>query len=88
MESSQPPTTLGEGDFMQLLMQHDPALRAFERSLLPDWQMVDEVIQEASVTAWEKSSQVDGEEPGLVHAFASDSHPESPGPALRLQLAD
>ena len=43
-----------QGDFMRLLMQHEPALRAYSRALLPDWQSVDEVIQEASVTLWEK----------------------------------
>ena len=47
-----------QGDFMRLLMQHEPALRAYSRALLPDWQSVDEVIQEASVTLWEKFAQL------------------------------
>tara|TARA_R110000850_G_scaffold55160_11_gene130743 strand:- start:727 stop:981 length:255 start_codon:yes stop_codon:yes gene_type:complete len=34
-------TPLNEGDFMRLLMQHEPALRAFARSLLPNWTLVD-----------------------------------------------
>jgi RNA polymerase sigma-70 factor (ECF subfamily) len=50
--------SLGEGDFMRLLMKHEPALRAFARVLLPDWNAVDDVIQEASVTLWEKFGQL------------------------------
>jgi len=55
-----PPTDsrLNEGDFMRLLIRHEPALRAFARSLLPDWHAVDEVIQEASITLWEKFGQL------------------------------
>ena len=45
---------LSEGDFMRLLMRNEPALRAFARSLLPNWTTVDEVIQEASITLWHK----------------------------------
>jgi RNA polymerase sigma-70 factor (ECF subfamily) len=47
-----------QGDFVRLLMQNEPALRAYSRSLLPDWRSVDEVIQEASVTLWEKFDQL------------------------------
>lgn len=43
---------------MRLLMQHEPALRAYSRSMLPDWHLVDEVIQEASVTLWQKFDQL------------------------------
>ena len=64
-DPDQPTRTLNEGDFMRLLMQHEPALRAFARSLLPNWQLVDEVIQEASVTAWEKLDQL-RDEPGFL----------------------
>lgn len=53
------------GDFMRLLMQHEPALRAYSRSLLPDWNLVDEVIQEASVTLWQKFDQL-REEAGFL----------------------
>ncbi|MEN9019077.1 MAG: sigma-70 family RNA polymerase sigma factor [Verrucomicrobiales bacterium] len=53
---------LSEGDFMRLLMQHEPALRAFARALLPNWNLVDEVIQEASITLWDKFSQLRDEE--------------------------
>ena len=56
---------LNQSDFMRLLMLHEPALRAFARSLLPDWQLVDEVIQEASITLWEKFDQL-RDEPGFL----------------------
>lgn len=39
-------------------MQHEPALRAFARSLLPTWEAVDEAIQEASITLWQKFDQL------------------------------
>lgn len=39
-------------------MRHEPALRAFARSLLPTWEAVDEVIQEASITLWQKFDQL------------------------------
>ena len=51
-----------EGDFMRLIMTHEPALRAFARTLLPHWNLVDEVIQEASVTLWQKFDQLRSEE--------------------------
>ena len=35
-----------------------------------------------------ETGQIDGDGPGLVHAFASDSHPESTGPVLRLRVAE
>ena len=50
---------------MRLLMTHEPALRAYARTLLPDWSSVDEVIQEASITMWEKFAQL-REEDGFL----------------------
>ena len=46
------------GDFIRLLMRNEPALRAYARTLLPNWQSVDEVLQDASVTLWEKFPQL------------------------------
>jgi RNA polymerase sigma-70 factor (ECF subfamily) len=51
--------TLTEADFMRLLFQHENALRAFARSLLPDWDAVDDVIQDASVIMWQKLGQLE-----------------------------
>lgn len=39
---------------MRLLVAHQGRLRAFLRSLLPSWDDVDEVMQEASLVAWRK----------------------------------
>lgn len=59
MPSSEPtPKRPRQADFVRLLMRNEPALRAYSRSLLPDWHLVDEVIQEASVTLWEKFDQL------------------------------
>lgn len=49
---------LSEGEFMRLFVKHEPSLRAFARSILPDWNAVDDALQEASVTMWEKLSQL------------------------------
>ena len=43
---------------MRLFVQHESALRAFARSILPDWESVDDALQEASVTMWEKLGQL------------------------------
>lgn len=50
---------LTEADFMRLLLQHENALRAFARSLLPDWNAVDDVFQDACVIMWQKLGQLD-----------------------------
>ena len=40
--------------FLREFVKHEPALRAYARALLPDWNAVDEAIQEASVVMWRK----------------------------------
>ena len=40
--------------FVRLLLEHEPQVRSFLRGLLPTWNDVDEVIQEASLVAWRK----------------------------------
>lgn len=62
MPDNQDKSTLTEADFMRLLLQHENALRAFARSVLPDWDGVDDVIQDASVIMWQKLGRLDGEE--------------------------
>jgi RNA polymerase sigma-70 factor (ECF subfamily) len=42
--------------FVRLLLKHEPLVRSFLRGLLPTWNDVDEVIQEASLVAWRKFS--------------------------------
>ncbi len=41
-------------DFMRLLLEHESRVRSFLRGLLPTWQDVEEVTQEASLVAWRK----------------------------------
>lgn len=53
---------LSEHDFLALLVKHEPVLRGYARSLVPDWDLVDEALQEASVTMWEKRSQLESRE--------------------------
>jgi RNA polymerase sigma-70 factor (ECF subfamily) len=40
--------------FVRLLVENEPQVRSFLRGLLPSWNDVDEVIQEASLVAWRK----------------------------------
>lgn len=47
---------------MRLLVQHDRAIRAWLRALLPTLNDVDEVMQEVSVVAWRKFDQLDAPE--------------------------
>lgn len=62
MLDSEDKSIWNEADFMRLLLQHENALRAFARSLLPSWEGVDDVIQDASVIMWQKLGQLDAEE--------------------------
>lgn len=53
------PSHLPESDFLRLFVKHEEALRAFARVLLPTWESVDEVMQEASVVMWRKLAQLE-----------------------------
>ncbi|TWT81552.1 RNA polymerase sigma factor [Planctomycetes bacterium CA13] len=50
---------LDETQFMRLFVQHEPVLRCVARSMLADWMAVDDVLQEAGVTMWEKIGQLE-----------------------------
>jgi RNA polymerase sigma-70 factor, ECF subfamily len=50
---------LTESAFLSLFVKHEPALRAYARVLVPDWDLVDEALQEASVTMWQKRGQLE-----------------------------
>lgn len=56
------PFELSESLFLSMLVQHEPALRAYARSLVPEWDLVDEAVQEASVTLWQKRDQLQSED--------------------------
>lgn len=52
-------TSVSKVPFDELFARHEPAFRAFARSLLPDWDAVDEVIQSASLVMWRKLDQIE-----------------------------
>ena len=58
MDQSKPQFDLSETEFLALFVKHEPGLRAFARVLVPDWDLVDESLQEASVTMWQKRGQL------------------------------
>ena len=43
--------------FVRHLVEHEPRVRSFLRGLLPTWQDVEEVTQEASLVAWRKFAE-------------------------------
>ena len=43
--------------FVHLLLEHEPQVRSFLRGLLPTWEDVDDVLQEAGLVAWRKFSE-------------------------------
>lgn len=45
--------------FVRLFVAHEGRLRGFLRTLLHDWDDVDEVMQETSIVAWRKFDQFD-----------------------------
>lgn len=57
-----PENPVSEADFIRLHSKHGLALRNYARLMMPDWNGVDDVLQEASVTMWEKRGQLRSEE--------------------------
>ena len=51
-----------DGRFLRLFVRHEQALRAYARVMVPTWDAVDEIIQEASVVMWRKLDQLDAHE--------------------------
>lgn len=60
MDEESPQFNLSEAEFLALLVKHEPVLRAYARVIVPDWDLVDESLQEASVTMWQKRGQLAG----------------------------
>jgi len=52
---------LNDSMFLREFVKHESVLRAYARALLPDWNAVDEAIQEASVVMWRKIDQLKSE---------------------------
>ena len=59
MDDQEPQFELTESGFLALLVKHEPALRGYARGLVPDWDLVDEALQGASVTMWQKRGQLE-----------------------------
>lgn len=47
-------TTSSQSDFIKLLIEHQPSLRAFITSLMPGSSDIDDVLQNTNVVLWEK----------------------------------
>lgn len=45
--------------FLRLFVTHESALRSYARALVPTWDAVDDVIQQASLVIWRKLDQLD-----------------------------
>lgn len=66
MNNSESIDGVTEEELLKLLLRNEPALRAYARILLPDWSMVEEALQEASIAMWQKRAQLQS-----VNAFLS-----------------
>ena len=59
---SEPPHSDEKGElFIKLYTKNEARLRNFVRSMVPTWESVDEVMQEASLVMWRKFDQFDPE---------------------------
>jgi RNA polymerase sigma-70 factor (ECF subfamily) len=64
MEDNPPSVSDQHERFVLLFSRHEGNVRAFVTSLLPHWEGVDEVMQEASLVMWRKFDQFDPDRPG------------------------
>jgi RNA polymerase sigma-70 factor (ECF subfamily) len=62
MNTDEDNENLAEPQFIRLFLSHEQKLRTYARSLLPDWQAVDDVIQASSIVIWKKLKKLDSEE--------------------------
>ncbi len=58
MHEATPQIQLSETAFLALLAEHELGLRAFARAVVIDWDLVDEALQEARLTMWQKRGQL------------------------------
>ena len=54
--------TEANASFLKLFVANEKALRLYARALVPTWDAVDDVLQEASVVMWRKLDQLDSGE--------------------------
>jgi RNA polymerase sigma-70 factor (ECF subfamily) len=52
-------TNQRDEDFVRLLSQHEPMIRAYLRNLLPSYEDVDQVMPDVALVAWRKFSQLE-----------------------------
>ena len=45
--------------FVRLLIEEEPAVKAYVRRLVPTWHDVEEVVQQTSLIAWKKFDELD-----------------------------
>lgn len=57
-----------ERQFLRVFVKHEGSIRAYGRSLLPNWDAVEEAMQEASVIMWRKIGQLQSEDDFLPWA--------------------
>ena len=57
------PSLAADGDsrFLKLFVANEKVLRVYARALVPTWEAVDDVLQEASVVMWRKLHQLDSD---------------------------
>jgi RNA polymerase sigma-70 factor (ECF subfamily) len=53
---------MDEGRFLSLFLKHERELASIARAFLPDWNAVDDVLQEASLVMWRKIHQLESDD--------------------------
>ena len=59
---------MNESRFLKLFIRHERALAGIARTLLPTWNEVDDVLQEASVVMWRKIDQLQSDDEFMTWA--------------------
>ena len=62
--SSEGPT---QETFLRVFLRHEEDLKSYARALLPHWDAVGEVMQEASVVMWRNLDQLRDDLESLAH---------------------
>lgn len=66
MSDEPAPDSINDGRFVQLLAKHEPEIRAFIRASLPSSHDVAEVMQNVSLVAWKKFSELENADSGFA----------------------
>ncbi|MFT4558262.1 MAG: RNA polymerase sigma-70 factor (ECF subfamily) [Planctomycetaceae bacterium] len=57
-DNSEPQLAVSKANFMRLFARHELALQNYARLIMPNWNAVDNVLQDATVTMWENRGQL------------------------------